>query len=366
VTIWDEFSSESGESNESNEDMSLEINFKSMAEQKGEKTNGERLALNKCLSIVNSEKIRPCVVQLCAKNCQAINQKSEGKCITGCQLQSSIFLESKKHYQKTKPDYLLGQVLDKCWDGCDSMKLISYSDVASCVKGCNEMRKLQKKEIEDSIIDYKENISGNIGQESTDHVEETDVARIDGTGIRTFVVVKNGDWDAVSSDDFYRSLVSLMDTLFSDIQPLAVSSQPGYQGDRDQLDIPRIIRPQAQRLVGEVNNGPGWVERVEDNAGSFLEEMKATLRSRQAQEMLFYILVCISCFMLLSAIMDLCGLKTRKNLEEDDEEDTRCSLEHEYKTKLPTYDECMMAEPCKVKVDVGIHSLAAEKNIINM
>ena len=26
--------------------------------------------------------------------------------------------------------------------------------------------------------------------------------------------------------------------------------------------------------------------------------------------------------MLLSAIMDLCGLKTRKNLEEDDEEDT--------------------------------------------
>ena len=41
--------------------------------------------------------------------------------------------------------------------------------------------------------------------------------------------------------------VSLMDTLFSDIQPLAVSSQPGYQGDRDQLDIPRIIRPQAQR-----------------------------------------------------------------------------------------------------------------------
>ena len=103
--------------------------------------------------------------------------------------------------------------------GCDSMKLISYSDVASCVKGCNEMRKLQKKEvnnfffyavtvyflkelfrstfiyhpfqIEDSIIDYKENISGNIGQESTDHVEETDVARIDGTGIRTFVVVRH-------------------------------------------------------------------------------------------------------------------------------------------------------------------------------
>jgi len=237
-------------------------------------------------------------------------------------------------------------------------------------QGMQWNEKATKKKIEDSIIDNKENISRNIGQESTDHVEETDVARIDGTGIRTFVVVKNGDWDAVSSDDFYRSLVSLMDTLFSDIQPLAVSSQPGYQGDRDQLDIPRIIRPQAQRLVGEVNNGPGWVERVEDNAGSFLEEMKATLRSRQAQEMLFYILVCISCFMLLSAIMDLCGLKKRKNLEEDDEEDTslfqRCSLEHEYKTKLPTYDECMMAEPCKVKVDVGIHSLAAEKNIINM
>ena len=43
-----------------------------------------------------------------------------------------------------------------------------------------------------------------------------------------------------------------------------------------------------------------------------------------------------------------------------------CSLEYEYKTKLPSYEECMMAEPCKVKLDVEIHKAAAEKNMITM
>ena len=42
------------------------------------------------------------------------------------------------------------------------------------------------------------------------------------------------------------------------------------------------------------------------------------------------------------------------------------SLEYEYKTKLPSYEECMMAEPCKVKLDVEIHKAAAEKNMITM
>lgn len=51
------------------------------------------------------------------------------------------------------------------------------------------------------------------------------------------------------------------------------------------------------------DNGEGWLqsaqdkagrflESAEDNAGSFIQQMKTTLRSRQAQEMIFYILVC--------------------------------------------------------------------------
>ena len=40
-----------------------------------------------------------------------------------------------------------------------------------------------------------------------------------------------------------------------------------------------------------------------------------------------------------------------------------CSLEYEYKAKLPSYEECMMAEPCKVKLDVEIHKAAAEKTM---
>ena len=77
-TIWDEFSSE--ESSESKEDdVGLEIDLENIIGQNvGEKKNDQNSALNKCLTIKNPEKISSCVVQLCAKNCQAIHQKSEG------------------------------------------------------------------------------------------------------------------------------------------------------------------------------------------------------------------------------------------------------------------------------------------------
>merc|ERR1711976_408789 len=111
---------------------------------------------------------------------------------------------------------------------------------------------------------------------------------------------------------------------------------------------------------------PAFLESAEDNAGSFFQQMKTTLRSREAQEMIFYILVCMSCFMLISALMDLCGMKNNTNEEDEDHDGESCSLEYEYKTKLPSYEECMMAEPCKVKLDVEIHKAAREKNMISM
>ena len=94
----------------------------------------------------------------------------------------------------------------------------------------------------------------------------------------------------------------------------------------------------------------------------------------------------MSCFMLISALMDLCGMNNRNSEDEEDEGEVfintlflfvfdfvffiltiqSCSLEHEYKMKLPSYEECMMAEPCKVKLDVEIHKAAAEKNMITM
>lgn len=171
-TVWDAFSSE--ESSESKEDNSLEVDLKNiMGQHVGEEENDQTFALNKCLTIKNSEKINFCVVQLCAKNCQAIHQKSGGKCVTGCELQSSIFLQTKKNYPNTKPENLLGESIDKCWEGCDSMKLISYSDVSSCVKGCNEMRKLQKNQIQQT---NKDNVPKIIAQKSSDaEVAETDV-----------------------------------------------------------------------------------------------------------------------------------------------------------------------------------------------
>ena len=78
-TIWDEFSSE--ESSESKEeDVSLEMDLKNIIGQNvgEEEKNDPNSALNKCLKIKNAEKISSCVVQLCAKHCQAIHQESGG------------------------------------------------------------------------------------------------------------------------------------------------------------------------------------------------------------------------------------------------------------------------------------------------
>ena len=41
-----------------------------------------------------------------------------------------------------------------------------------------------------------------------------------------------------------------------------------------------------------VRSDNGWLQTAEDNAGSFIQKMKTTLRSPQAQEMIFYVLVC--------------------------------------------------------------------------
>ena len=75
--VWEDFSSE--ESSDSNEDISLEVDLQNLIGQNvGEEENDPNFALNKCLTIKNSEKISFCVVQLCAKNCQAIHQTSVG------------------------------------------------------------------------------------------------------------------------------------------------------------------------------------------------------------------------------------------------------------------------------------------------
>merc|ERR1719376_1024783 len=116
------------------------------------------------------------------------------------------------------------------------MKIISYSDVSSCVKGCNEMRKLQKNQIQQS-----NKVPKIIAQKSLDEVAHTDA-----DNIKTFVVVRNNDL-GVSSDDFYISMVRLMDSLFSEVEPLDSSSRPGYRGDREQLTLPRLSQPQRQR-----------------------------------------------------------------------------------------------------------------------
>ena len=71
-----------------------------------------------------------------------------GRLVSHLNINTDFLLESRK-IKAGRFHFINYSVLTFCFyiSGCDSMKVISYSDVSSCVKGCNEMRKLQKNQV---------------------------------------------------------------------------------------------------------------------------------------------------------------------------------------------------------------------------
>merc|ERR1712112_85919 len=88
----------------------------------------------------------------CADLCTFQSKLSETEldpkelCTKGCKLQTEAFIDIKERFSKTLPSLLLGSALDRCWEDCAG-KYKSPSPSA-CTSGCNNMRKIQKKQLE--------------------------------------------------------------------------------------------------------------------------------------------------------------------------------------------------------------------------
>jgi len=357
-------SSSSEESVEDGELATLELN-----------TAANNDPLNKCLSIKNQIQVSNCVFNLCDKKCSQLSDSSSeekdefNKCRWGCKLQVDSLKMAKQNYPQTPTTNLLGQSIDKCWKDCDGMNLIR-KQVSTCVTGCNEMRKLQK-----SQMLMKKTV------ESTD--EET-------SGIpsaMSYVFWRGGDDDDVmgmslldDSDNILQVMFSIINSVFSDIEPVEFNNnRRGYSDDRLQLIIPRYIsKPVAKQssrihqslpsdtsldhvkqperwfssLTGSdaEESAEEWLGKVKNNVEEFAQQLKSKLNSARTKEFLYYTLLTISLVMLMVSTYDIC-IKSKDQPE---------NLEQEYeemmKTKLPTYEECMMAEPCKYNLQVEVHA----------
>jgi len=93
-----------------------------------------------------------------------------------------------------------------------------------------------------------------------------------------------------------------------------------------------------------------WLGKVKNNVEEYAQQLKSKLNSARTKEFLYYTLLTISLVMLMVSTYDIC-IKSKDQPE---------NLEQEYeemmKTKLPTYEECMMAEPCKYNLQVEVHA----------
>merc|ERR1719367_1467273 len=254
------------------------------------------------------------------------------------------------------------------------MHLQSMPEVTSCTTGCNQMRKLQKQKAanEEHLSSEESNESSEPDNppirleqaaSSTNQKTESDS---DVPVVRTYFLWRNFDTNNVFGDReyFYKSVMKMMGSLFENIESLDDNKDDnddvgGYKNDREQLNIPTIQK--SQRWFSPLSQSPEttserWMEDVKTEASKIVQQMKTTLQSPQTREILYYVLVVTSACMLLTAMLDICQIKKTKpqlNLEEEYYSDEGLT-----KTKLPTYEECMLgSEPCKYNLlHVKVHS----------
>merc|ERR1711953_89583 len=82
-------------------------------------------------------------------------------------------------------------------------------------------------------------------------------------------------------------------------------------------------------------------ENIREGFDSAVLKMRSSLQNPRYRELIFYVLLSICCFLILTAIFDILGENRKRNTDEI--EDTSI------KAKLPTYAECLMQDTVKYK-----------------
>jgi len=330
--------------------------------------NTSEVKKEKCLNYKAVEEMAACFAGKCKIECTITNLKLAKEsskqvpesCRLGCESQTATFKAAQINFPKTSAELLLGTSMDRCWDEC--IERGNHLDQTSCISGCKIMRKIQKEQVkstekkEDEVNKnrlrkkikedvkekmeeekVKENKKGEAGANPEEEDKPMNV-------VRTYIM-----WDPVGQQralEIYNSMMSHAQYLFQQMDDLELNDEArparaGWRDDRRQLRIP-ALHPRASALTSE---GEEVYEKVTNSLGSFKDRVLETLSSPEFKQSLFYCLLTICCFLLLLALYDNCVDDSK---EEDDEEEVILP-EKGVMVKLPSYEECIMADKYPVK-----------------
>merc|ERR1711915_835291 len=328
------------------------------------------------------EDMEACFAGRCKIECTITNLKLAKEsskqvpksCRLGCESQIATLKAAQIDFPKTSAELLLGTSMDRCWDEC--IERGNHLDQTSCISGCEIMRRIQKeqvkftekKEDEETRNKLQKKIKEDVkekkeGEAAAQPEEENKPMHV----VRTYIM-----WEPVGQQralEMYNSMMSLTQYLFQQMDDLELNDEgrparAGWRDDRRQLRIP-ALHPRASALTSE---GEEVYEKVTDSLRSFKDRVLETLSSPEFKQSLFYCLLTICCFLLLLALYDNCVDDSK---EEDDEEEVVLP-EKGVMVKLPSYEECIMADKYPVKdmkkameirVDVdmeSVHTLSKE------
>jgi len=318
----------------------------------------------------------------CSKLCfasQSSDKQEELECKKGCKSQKGEFREMQEKFQKTEPSLLLGSSLDRCWEGCQSKP--------RCIDGCNVMRTLQisqlKREKEqEALLDMTakdvevEKKEEEFKKEANDKEKELRKAG----NVKDFVVDTSAGeeggieqphvWTYVlwrpsfsadgllslsqeDAQESYAQMVQLIKSMMGgweisdnefvgDELPTIVGDgspirRGGWLDDRMQLKLPEETATSLRRSQGDGS----FYSRLTQSLGNVKEQVENTFRAPGFQQDLYYILIGLSGFLLITTALN--SVFSRR--------EERVNMEDHYflngKTagaKLPTYEDCIKAD----------------------
>jgi len=160
----------------------------------------------------------------------------------------------------------------------------------------------------------------------------------------------------------YNTILSIIQEMFGDT--MVEEGRAGYQDDRRQFSLPgQAYRYAAPEELSQADKAKQTLENVYENIrerfDSVVLKMKSSLQSPRYRELIFYVLLSICCFLILTAIFDILDEKRRQ--KSDEIEDHYLLEDTSIKAKLPTYAECLMEDTIKYKLEVNIEEDQDEK-----
>jgi len=310
----------------------------------------------KCLTMKDKTRSDSCLVETCTDHCLLRNrnkkQQNEREYKIGCKLMQSYFTSVKEKFPKTEPEYLLGNALDQCWEGCTE-------NYTPCTLGCVAMRDIQKQML--NFVPEESQETQELQQENPERASSSEETEMDDSDTEEIPVVRSyvlwrpsgGDMESVVTN--YNTILSIMQQMFGDT--MVEDSRPGYQDDRRQFSLPgqgsRYVATEEESQADKAKKTMENVyENIREGFDSAVLKMRSSLQNPRYRELIFYVLLSICCFLILTAIFDILGENRKRNTDEI--EDHYLLEDTSIKAKLPTYAECLMQDTVKYKMAVHI------------